>query len=273
MASRKSRQTHFARLAKRLWSDKRHNAELCYYRCYTQLSRIPNSSLWEWGYVLNPEDASTSYGDWHRIKSEHELEEVLKDGNTIAFFVPYCSGSDYSGSTVEQSNYRSFLREFSEVSGVFSAYGDYGTYAVLVDPRILFLPSNEPIVETIKGLENYPVLDESDLSEREMEATNESWECWGNFDTIRYLRDNFGDEFSELRFKDDSAESYAVFGWLMEHAEKQNQYWEPDGGGMHICIERCLEDISISDIAELVKSIRQAREDRELPLCNAIMRL
>ena len=53
------------------------------------------------------------------------------DGRKFRATAQQC-GSDYSGSTVERSNYREFLEEFGEQDGVHEVYGGHGTFAVAV---------------------------------------------------------------------------------------------------------------------------------------------
>lgn len=54
--------------------------------------------------------------------------------------------------------------------------------------------------ELATGLEDYPVIDESDLSEREMEAANQIWkDCYRVSERIKYIREHRSQfEFSSM---------------------------------------------------------------------------
>ena len=136
-----------------------------YLRSYESYKHTGGPRGIEWEYIYSPE-ISAYYGD---IKSD------LK-GKFIE--VPFCTYSDYSGSTVERSNCRTFLRtfeEFSEVS-LWEIYGGYGTTGILITVELY--ESNEEIQETIQALFNYPLIDEEDMSELENEIENEDWNFW-----------------------------------------------------------------------------------------------
>lgn len=96
--------------------------------------------------------------------------------------------SDYSGSTVDRSNVRVFMEAFEEHQGVewWLLYGGHGTEAIVVrrdaDERV------PEIGEFFDGLANYPLADESDHSELEMELQEEAWKDFGLSDFKRWLQ-------------------------------------------------------------------------------------
>jgi hypothetical protein len=178
------------------------------------------------------DNAMFSYGDLHNEKAHwRENVEVV---------VPrYLSGSDYSGSTVERSNKRVFMEEFGDDPHVFETYGGYGTFGVL----ILATCDNEEIAECLNGLHNYPLINEDDLSELEMEASNEAWENWARSDFTRALESQFGIDDIDPNNDIDLSE-------LFYHAaEKAGEYWEAEtGGDMWIRVERVAEAIDLEVI-------------------------
>ena len=72
---------------------------------------------------------------------------------------------------------------------------------------IIVDPNHEPTLDKAGGiicaLEDYPVLDDNDFSEREYEAAQSTWEnCFNERDRIEYLRKNGLNsycDFAELR--------------------------------------------------------------------------
>lgn len=81
-------------------------------------------------------------------------------------------GSDYSGGSVNQSNYRVFLDTYGEVEGVYKLWGGYGTYGVVI--RLDVYEENTEIKETLDALEDYPLIDEEDHSTLEFEWEQET---------------------------------------------------------------------------------------------------
>lgn len=70
---------------------------------------------------------------------------------------------------------------------------------ILVKPGTKAMSEAETVETRLK---NYPILDESDLSEREMEAANQVWtECYNDKQRIKYIRENRS-QFDFHDFKD-----------------------------------------------------------------------
>jgi hypothetical protein len=102
-----------------------------------------------------------SIGDFKHFKGE--VTEALY--KSLIIQPPQLSGSDYSGGIAEQSNHRTFLKQFKDVDGVYDLYGGYGTYGIAI--RLDTYTTNEEIKEVIDGLEGYALISEDDYSELE----------------------------------------------------------------------------------------------------------
>lgn len=138
---------------------------------------------------LNTEDAepgnTITWGSWF---------DNSAGGERVALtLIPYSSGSDYSGSTVEQSNYRVLAADSEVTAQSVLIQGDYGTFGI----AYLGEPSDH-IREICGALESYPLLDESDHSELEMEIEQEQWADWGRKDFKRALVIEFGEGLDEI---------------------------------------------------------------------------
>jgi hypothetical protein len=105
--------------------------------------------------------SSYSIGDFKHFKGE--VTEALS--KSLVIQPPQLSGSDYSGGICEQSNHRTFLKQFKDVDGVYDLYGGYGTYGIAI--RLDTYTTNEEIKEVIDGLEGYALVSEDDYSELE----------------------------------------------------------------------------------------------------------
>lgn len=144
-----------------------------YLRKYESYEHDKNGA---WGYVYFPVgQTSISYGD------------IKEDKNGLFLEVPYSTYSDYSGCTVERSNCRVFEDMFKEFLGtdMWTIYGGYGTSGILITVKLY--ENNEDVREVISGLFDYPLINEDDLSELEMEIEDEDWDNWIKFDLTREL--------------------------------------------------------------------------------------
>lgn len=132
--------------------------------------------VWEYVYDPDEEGIKVYYGDIKHNPEGKYLE------------VPFCTFSDYSGCTVERSNQRVFMEMFKDIPGVYPLYGGYSTTGVLI--KYSLYEENEEIQETINSLFDYPLIDEEDMSNLEMEIEDESWDSWIKSDLISELEKN-----------------------------------------------------------------------------------
>lgn len=214
------------------------------------------TGLSAWGYLRRiPEDESVSYGDMKEAGPPESAEAYLKalspdpeaEGE-LYFFLPYASGSDYSGSTVERSNYKVFLEDHGKQPFVWDCYGGFGTYAVVIGLTGLLQCEEDTfdmILEIIEGLGNYPCIDDEALSELEMEGADEAWECWAASDFLKALEKKFDDV--EFHFPDGSLRRF-----FEDMREQGNQYWECEGYGhdMWINIDFVVSGICWDDVEQ-----------------------
>lgn len=155
--------------------------------------------------------------------------------------VEYATGSDYSGGGVHESNYRvlSEMLEESHPAGAEPVVwartpGGHGTYGIVVRYGDL----DEEIREAIDGLEDYPLLNEEDHSELEIEQQNEAWENWAKSDFIKECAKYLEVDPYELG---EQAEAAGVDWFVIFRAaeEKANVYWEDQqGAGQWINVKR-----------------------------------
>jgi len=104
-----------------------------------------------------------SYGDFEQY--EGEITEALQ--KNLFILPPLLSGSDYSGGSVQLSNFKVFLEDFKNVEGVYELKGGHGTYAVAI--RFDVYHSNKEINEILSKLEDYLLIDEDSHSNLEYE--------------------------------------------------------------------------------------------------------
>jgi len=221
------------------------------------------SGLQEWGYTrrIDPDSKSVSYGDLMKpadcqesaVKYLEGLSTDATEEGELYFFLPYASGSDYSGSTVEKANYTEFLESYGEEGFVWEAHGGFDTYAVVLGLTGLLECADDTfdaILGIIEGLEDYPLIDDEALSNLESTLADEAWDCWVAGDFRRALEKKFdGVEFewpadSDLR------------PFFEKKAEEANEYWFNEGCGpdMYIRVDKIVEGIDLDTLADYTVS-------------------
>lgn len=163
------------------------------------------------------------------------------------------SYSDYSGSTVERSNERVWAKEFadSENEAWTTVGGGHGTTAVVIRVEAM----TDEMREFLDALEDYPVADESDMSELELELQQEAWDNWAarefknlalkaaTAEAVEMFPDadeGLVEEAVDEAF--DNLDKDALFQMFHDAAEAANEYWETEtGGDQYIDMKRVVE--------------------------------
>ena len=190
-----------------------------------------NVLYWAWEDRDPEPEEELYYGDFQESRTKEDGAWCMPD---------ILQSSDYSGGTVELSNYQVFMRDFGGRPGVHGVYGGHGTRAIALSPVALADPE---IREVLEGLEDYPLVDEEHLSMLESELSDEAWDSW--------VRRDFEAEMCEclnLLLDDDltvcptCALDDADLRELFERArEKDNIYWEAEGTSMTIRVGSVVE--------------------------------
>lgn len=199
------------------------------------------SSPCEWRHPCPNEADSLSFGEL----STYSLELCRELGSSLSKISPeeavkllcqrklwrhcalvwissHCQGGDYGGGTHNISNARVLIDEFSSPE-LREIGGGYGSFGVAVDPRYL----SEDLLENLQSLENYPVLNEDDLSHYEMELQSEAWESWAE----REFRDALENRLSEISSEDEAENateeisSETLYELFHQALETGNLYW------------------------------------------------
>jgi len=219
------------------------------------------SARQEWGYTrrIDPDSKSVSYGDVmdpdncpaSAVKYLEGLSTDPTEHGELYFFLPYATGSDYSGSTVEKANHKAFLESHGEEGFVWDAHGGFDTYAVVLGlTGLLECPDDtfDAVMGVVEGLKDYPLIDEEALSELEMELADEAWECWGGYEFRKALEAKFdGTDF-------DWPDGSDFRSFFEQKREEANEYWESEscGPSVFVRIERVVEKIDFADVAQWV---------------------
>lgn len=180
-------------------------------------------------------------------------ERKLWQRCSLLWLPSYCMGGDYSGSTHHVANARYLLRQFSSPE-LRECNGGYGSQGVIVDPRYL----SEELLELLQSLENYPVLDEDELSSYELELQEEAWQHTVRRDWERALESALSsllsdnEELAESIVESLSEES--LFSLFSDCCELSNTYWEAESGtSVYIDTDRVAESLSSELLLELLQ--------------------
>lgn len=220
----------------------------------------------EWGTVTRA-DGDVSYGDLKEEDCPESAESYLRalstddcDSGERYFYVPYASGSDYSGSLVERSNYNVFTETYGDNEWVFSAYGGFGTYAAVVGLTGLLTcdeDTADEVLNVLEGLENYPLINDEVLSNLESEKADEAWESWVAGDFRRALER----KFDRVDFEWPSDSDLRTF--FEQKAQEANEYWFNEGYGpdMYIRLDKIVEGIALDNLADYMLCYRVSYVD------------
>lgn len=185
-----------------------------------------------------PDDDSVYWSDIEELDNPD-----LSDIDNIYIMHDYCQMSDYSGSLVEKSNTEILTGEY----GFIGVYGDYGSISCMIGIQSLIdMPKEESerILDLLEGLNDYPLIDEEELSDNEMNYIDESWNNWGEYDFKRAIGLKFNLDISDYKLKSDSS-LRELFDNL---AVKANEYWDNESGyNMYINIDNIVKVMSIDD--------------------------
>lgn len=142
--------------------------------------------------------------------------DIKQDINGGFLEVPLCTFSDYGGDTVNRANYDYMVDNYKDNPYFHEIYGGHGTSGILLDVKIFDDPEiGEDLLEKIEGvLEDYPLFEDSYLSDLEMKLEGESWDGWVKYDLKRAL------DTAEIEYPEDDKELESLF-W---HCVSYNQF-------------------------------------------------
>lgn len=159
---------------------------------------------------------------------------------------------------LDNSNFETFLSGLGGESDQvevhrFGHWGPGWYEIVLVHPEAECL---KEAYDMAGALENYPILDEEDLSSREWDEFFESWKSWGNRDFIKELQLHYdlSDNAYDALLDVDSEQLMEV--WQQCSSEP----FVPEGDGITIRFTGyALDNIGRSEVARLIRLGRSSR--------------
>lgn len=176
------------------------------------------------------------------------FDQIGLSGAEKWFLVDLCTGSDYSGDLLNKSNFRTLLKmcelalqeqDTCQKPWFVDLHGGHDTFALALHCERV----PQDVYDTIEHLVNdYLIIDEDDYSELQHEAEEEAWPSWASHDFKRALEKKFPSyDFDTLS----DGDLYEIFHKAMEDS---NTYWEVEGMGVRVDIERILKEIDEDDL-------------------------
>lgn len=202
------------------------------------------------------------------IYTPTHLDRWSPDGPTVFDSAANYSGADLSacyvapvsvnrdtGDPVTISNWRAVTAELEpliehEQSGIHR----FGHWACGWYELFLIHPSDSAALaradELAARLADYPVADESDLSDAELDAQSEAWEAWARREFASAVAERLSD--AEIVFEASEIEDYPELDELFRAtADAGCVYWESYSEGVSIDVARVAAEISDADLETL----------------------
>lgn len=197
-------------------------------------------------------------------------EKRLWQSVSLLWLSDHCLSGDYCGALHTLSNKQILLEKMGGSPMLREAVGSHGSSSVAIDPRYL----SEELLESLRSLERYPVLDEDHCSSLELSLQGEAWESWTERDFFSALEKRLsvlcGDEtLAEQTVENLSSD--ALFSLFESLREETNTYWESQGSpSQWIDIERVLERVNDKSLVSLLSESLSGRlRDALSPLSSA----
>ena len=200
------------------------------FHTYSEYKRrpVPGGSEYDYTteYIPEPEKGTTkiSYGDLTRIDNKN----LIADYDPAVIFITsgYWTGSDYSGALIEKCNAETFLEDYGDVEGVYRVYGGHSTLSVAIQLSYLLqddidgLTHKDDILDVLRGLSSYPLIDDDKLSNMESDLEYEyvtsefKWDFYWEFESqhkIDIIDDSKDKAWYLYRELQERANEYPVF--------------------------------------------------------------
>lgn len=159
---------------------------------------------------------------------------------------------DYVGSSVERSNCRVLLEEFSDVPYVRECGGYPGVTAVALLAGWEWDPE---LVQRLEGLEQYCVADDDDMSALEMERENDAWNDYTRREFVGALQNRHLAGASRLAELDDSNDG-PLWELFRDAMGASNTYPEHEtGGSVYFDVRRIALAVNVGQVARAIAEV------------------
>jgi len=191
------------------------------------------------------------FDDIERIESSMAYDRIIDDDlEGLIVIHDYTTFGDYGGhGSVGMSNHRILVNEYDHID----LYGVYGSHmaACRIDRLIHDEEYKDQIFEIYNSLNDYPCIDDEDMSNLEYDLSIEVFEDVYKDDLIKAIENKFGIDIDDYDQIPDTS-----LWWLMETlSERSNTYWKNEYTSMYIDIDRCIESMNMDDFNQYFKMV------------------
>ena len=205
--------------------------------------------IWTDGYnVYDIPDGCKSIwmDDLERVDHQVAYDRIMADDLEGLLIVhDYTTYGDYGGhGSVGMSNHRILVSEYQHID----LYGGYGSHyaGCRVDSLITDEDYKDQIFEIYNGLNDYPAIDDEDLSNLEYDLSHEVFEDVYKSDLIDAIGERFDLDMDDYEVLPDQS----LWVLLETLSDRSNTYWENEYTSMYIDIDQCVESMTIEDFTQ-----------------------
>jgi len=246
--------------------DKNGMVNLIHESYYTQKLPLGNSISYSDLEEMNDKELKELWSDLEN----NPIEELKDDKQIDNVYIchEYTVSGDYGGNgSVGISNKNVLLEDHKHIEVI----GGYGS-SFCVIPLVFLLSyvdevetdeqeernqEIENIIEIYSSLNDYPVIDEEEMSDVEEELKGEAFDNWVEYDFKRELQDKFN--LYDLEVKEGKESEIRGFFELL--AERSNEYWINENNDMWISVEKVIDGSNVT--LEEVKEYFNVEENTE----------
>jgi hypothetical protein len=140
-------------------------------------------------YFMDMDPTVKGYINWGQLHTTGDYAIVM---------IPHTAWGDYVGCAACRSNCEILASKWKDWDGVYVIRGDYGSESIGVYMNSLTDEQRDEVKDTIRGLNDYPLIDDEHHSELEQRIEEEDWECYGAGDVVNHLNiEDVADEVME----------------------------------------------------------------------------
>ena len=181
--------------------------------------------------------------DLERVDHQVAYNRIMADDLEGLIIVhDYTVFGDYGGhGSVGMSNHRILVSEYDHID----LYGGYGSHMAgcKIDQLVTDEDYKDQIFDIYENLDNYPCIDDEDLSNLEYDLSKEVFEDCYKSDLIDAISSKFEVDIDDY----DQIVDTSLWDLLETLSERSNTYWSNEYTSMYIDIDTCVESMTIED--------------------------
>ncbi len=198
-----------------------------------------------------PDDCKAIWmDDLEKVDHQVAFDRImLNDIDGLIMVHEYSIFGDYGGyGSVGMSNHRILVDEYQHID----LYGMYSQYAgCRIDSLINDTDYKDQIFEIYNSLNNYPAIDDQDMSNLEYDLSKECFDNCYKDDLIKAIESKFDIDIDDY----DQIPDASLWYLLEILSERSNTYWENEYTSMYIDIDQCVESMTIEDFNQYFKKV------------------